>query len=126
MAGLKMQATNRTPEITLDEVTNTMVFKGRSLPENTKQFYEQVKAKLNAYKPSEGTEISIDVAFTYVSSASLIALLSIFKQLKLHSERGCTLKINWFYEKYDDDLLSIGEDMQHLSEVEFKFIEVPE
>ena len=126
MTGLKIPATKRTPEITLDEVTNTMVFKGRSLPENTKQFYEQVKAKLNAYKPSEGTEISIDVAFTYVSSASLIALLSIFKQLKLHSERGCTLKINWFYEKYDDDLLSIGQDMQHLSGVEFKFIEVPE
>ena len=126
MTGLKIPATKRTPEITLDEVTNTMVFKGRSLPENTKQFYEQVKTKLNAYNPSEGTEISIDVAFTYVSSASLIALLSIFKQLKLHSERGCTLKINWFYEKYDDDLLSIGQDMQHLSGVEFKFIEVPE
>jgi len=126
MTGLKIPATKRTPEIILDEVANTMVFKGRSLPENTKQFYEQVKTRLNAYNPSEGTEISIDVAFTYVSSASLIALLSIFKQLKLHSERGCTLKINWFYEKYDDDLLSIGEDMQHLSEVEFKFIEVPE
>ena len=126
MSGLKIEATKSTPEITLDETTNTMVLKGRSLPENTRQFYEQIKQWLNAYSPEEGTEISIDVAFTYVSSSSLIALLSIFKQMKLHSERGCTLKVNWYYEKYDDDLLSIGEDMQHLSDVEFKFIEIPE
>jgi hypothetical protein len=44
--------------------------------------------------------------------------------MKLHCDGGCTLKINWFYEKYDDDLLSIGQDMQHLSGVEFKYIEV--
>ena len=44
--------------------------------------------------------------------------------MKLHCERGCTLKINWFYEKFDEDLLSIGEDMQQLSGVEFKYIEV--
>ena len=93
MTGLKIPATKRTPEITLDEVTNTMVFKGRSLPENTKQFYEQVKTKLNAYNPSNGTVISIEVAFSYVSSASLIALLSIFKQLKLHNKHNLILQV---------------------------------
>ena len=126
MTGLKIEATKSTPEISLDEKNHKMVLKGRSLPENTRQFYDQVKRWLNAYSPPEGTEISIDVSFTYVSSSSLIALLSIFKQLKTHSDRGCTLKVNWYYEKYDDDLQSIGEDMQHLSDVAFKFIEIPE
>lgn len=124
MAEINITPTKRTPEITLDETTNKLVFHGRSLPENTKQFYEQVKAKLNTYKPKKGASITIEVAFTYVSSSSLIALLSIFKQMKLHCDRGCTLKINWFYEQYDDDLLSIGHDMQQLSGVEFKYIEV--
>jgi len=124
MAMINIPRTKRTPEITLDETTNILVFKGRSLPENTKQFYQQVKAKLNTYKPKKGARITINVTFSYVSSSSLIALLSIFNQVKLHCDQGCTLKINWFYEQYDEDLLSIGHDMQQLSGVEFKYIEI--
>jgi hypothetical protein len=124
MGKIDIKPTKRTPEVTLNETTNTLVFKGRSLPENTKQFYQPVKANLNTYKPEKGATVTIDIAFTYVSSSSLISLLSIFKQMKLTCERGCTLKINWFYEQYDDDLLSIGHDMEQLSGVEFKYIEV--
>ncbi len=126
MSGLRIEATKSTPEIILDEEKHHMMLKGRSLPENTRQFYDQVKAFLNTYAPPEGTDITLDVMFTYVSSSSLIALLSIIKQLKLNIDRGCTLKVDWYYEKYDDDLLSIGQDIQHLSDVEFKYIEVPE
>lgn len=123
---LKIEATKSTPEITLDLEENRMVFKGRSLPENTRQFYDPVKAWLNKYVPAEGAAITVDIDFTYVSSSSLIALLSMIKQLKLHLERGCSLKVNWHYEKYDDDMLSIGHDIQHLSDVHFEYIEVPE
>ena len=123
---LKIEATKSTPEITLDVETNHMVLKGRSLPENTRQFYDPVKSWLNSYSPSEGAAITMDINFTYVSSSSLIALLSMIKQLRLHTDRGCSLKVNWHYEKYDEDMLSIGEDIQHLSDVFFEYIEVPE
>ena len=126
MQGLHIEATKSTPEVTLDLETNRLVLQGRSLPENTRQFYEQVKAWLNSYNPEEGSAITIDIKFTYVSSSSLIALLSLIKQMRLHTERGCTLKVNWYYEKYDDDLLSIGEDIQHLSSVDFEYFEIPE
>lgn len=126
MQGLHIEATKSTPEVTLDLETNRLVLEGRSLPENTRQFYEQVKACLNSYNPAEGSAITIDVKFTYVSSSSLIALLSLIKQMRLHTERGCTLKVNWYYEKYDDDLLTIGEDIQHLSSVDFEYFEIPE
>jgi len=126
MQGLHIEATKSTPEVTLDLETNRLVLQGRSLPENTRQFYEQVKAWLNSYNPEEGSAITIDIKFTYVSSSSLIALLSLIEQMRLHTERGCTLKVNWYYEKYDDDLLSIGEDIQHLSSVDFEYFEIPE
>ncbi|MBL4752721.1 MAG: DUF1987 domain-containing protein [Flavobacteriales bacterium] len=126
MTGLRIEATKSTPEITLNAKTHIMVLKGRSLPENTRQFYDQIKHWLNSYAPPKGTLICIDVSFTYVSSSSLIALLSILKQLKEHTERGCELKVKWYYEKYDDDLLSIGEDMQHLADVEFEYLEIPD
>ena len=117
--------TKSTPKIVFNADKNYLLIEGRSLPEDTKKFYKQVENWLRYFKPKNGAVITIEMKFSYVNTSSMIALIAIIKKLKAISENGCKLKINWFYEKYDDDMVSKGEDIAGIIKiVDFNFIEM--
>jgi len=116
-------ATKTTPLINFNGDNHYFLVEGRSLPENTRQFYEPVLKWLESYSPEEGSSILIEFKFDYINSTSLIAIFSIVKSLKAHLKNGCSLKIIWFYEEDDEDLLAVGEDIANLSEMKFEYIE---
>ena len=115
---------NRTPKIDFNAEDHSLLIEGRSLPENTRQFYEPAITWLEDYLPEDGASILLEMKFTYINSSSLIAILAIIRKLKMHLDRDCTLKINWFYEEDDEDLLSAGEDISNLADIEFEYIEL--
>ena len=124
MGKFYIESGSGTPKIDFDSDLHILLIKGRSLPENTQQFYESAIAWINNYKPEAGTTIVFEMNFTYLNSSSLIALLSIVLNLKKHTNRNCTLNIKWFYEEDDEDLLLAGEDISSIAEIEFEFIEI--
>ena len=124
MGKFHIESTSRTPKIDFDSDTHILLIEGRSLPENTQQFYESAISWINNYNPEAGTKILLEMKFTYLNSSSLIALLSIVLNLKKHTNRNCTLNIKWFYEEDDEDLLISGEDISHVAEIEFEYIEI--
>ncbi len=93
------------------------------MPENTRNFYIPIMNWVKQYSPEEGSNINIDIKFSYVNTSSIIALLSILKEFKNHQERKCTVSVKWHYEKYDDDMITIGEDISSLCELGFELIE---
>lgn len=115
---------NRTPKIDFDSDLNYFLIEGRSLPENTQQFYESAISWIKNYKPKAGTTILLEMKFTYINSSSLIALLSIVLNLKKHTNRNCALNIKWFYEEDDEDLLLAGEDISNVADIEFEYLEI--
>ena len=124
MSNHLIEPTRSTPLIHFDTDKHYFLIEGRSLPENTRQFYEPAIAWISNYSPEDGASIVLEMKFTYINSSSLIAILSIVRKLKKHLDKGCTLKVNWFYEEEDEDLLSAGEDIANLSELEFDYIEI--
>lgn len=126
MGKFYIESGSRTPKISFDSDTHYFLIEGKSLPENTQQFYESPISWIKNYKPEAGTTILLDMKFAYLNSSSLIALLSIVLNLKKHTNRNCTLNIKWFYEEDDEDLLLAGEDISDVAEIEFEYIEILE
>ena len=124
MSNHHIEPTRITPLINFDTDKHHFVISGRSLPENTRQFYEPPLAWISEYLPEDGASIVLEMKFTYINSSSLIAILSIVRKLKQHLDHGCTLKVNWIYEKDDEDLLLAGEDIANLAGVAFDYIEI--
>ena len=75
--------------------------------------------------PWENT--TIEIRLEYFNTSSSNCLLDVFKKAeKLQKGKLSNVKVNWFYETEDDDMLEAGEDYDILISIPFNMVEVEE
>jgi hypothetical protein len=126
-------ATDRTPEISLDKESRIFQFKGRCLPENIRTFGENVMASLDGFlarclddrrNASAGSLHKVIFRFGYFNSAAARLLADILSSLGKAREKGCLIKIYWYFEEEDHDMLEAGEDISEMVGVPMEFVAV--
>ncbi|OQY02017.1 MAG: nuclear pore complex subunit [Bacteroidetes bacterium 4572_117] len=128
MENLSLQGSPKTPTVKMDTEKGVIEIKGRSIPENSIDFYRPIVEWLDGYaqSPAEITEVNIQLEYFNTSSSKCI--LDVFKKLetvyKKNGEKG--VSINWFYEEDDEDMLEAGEDYQSILKIPFKMVELEE
>lgn len=124
MERIIIEGTPKTPTINFDMNTGMLEIKGRSIPENSIEFYKPLVEHLERYaqKPLNTTKVNIQLEYFNTSSSKCI--LDVFKKLETIAKGGNEITINWFYEQDDEDMLEAGEDYQAIINVPFKMIEV--
>jgi hypothetical protein len=111
MENLIIEATKSTPKIILDCENNKFVFKGKSYPENTKEFYAPVAVWIdNYFKQFSDKNTTIEFDINYLNSSSIKFFFDIFDIFEQIQSENNILKVKWFYDKDDDMGLEIGED----------------
>ena len=123
MDKLTIEGTPKTPTVNFDYDKGNMEIKGRSIPENSIEFYKPMVEWLEKYagKPQGMTNVNIQLEYFNTSSSKCI--LDVFKKLEAISKAGNQIVINWYYEQDDEDMLEAGEDYQAIINVPFKMIE---
>ena len=123
MEGITIEGTPKTPTINFDIATGHLEIKGRSIPENSIEFYKPIVELLDRYaaKPQANTNVKIQLEYFNTSSSKCI--LDIFNKLEAIHKAGNATIINWHYEQDDEDMLEAGEDYQAIIAVPFKMIE---
>lgn len=113
--------TKNTPEIRFDPSSARFTIRGKSYPENSRQFYAPVLQwiRMNRFPASSVLELEFD----YISSSSVIAIL---EMLKMIEETDKSVKVIWTYEAGDDDLMNVGMNYRKLCGLEFEFNELTE
>jgi len=126
MSKIAIEGTPKTPTVNFDPDSAVMELKGRSIPENSIEFYKPVVDALDEYSkdPKEATKVNIQLEYFNTSSSKCI--LDLFKKLEGIHNSGKEVTINWFYEEDDEDMLEAGEDYEAIIKVPFKMIEVEE
>ena len=124
MEKIAIEGTPKTPTITFDMASGTLEIKGRSIPENSIEFYKPLVDSLEKYagKPQSGTNVNIQLEYFNTSSSKCI--LDVFKKLEAIHKGGSQVIINWHYEEDDEDMLEAGEDYQAIINVPFKMIQM--
>lgn len=123
MDKLVIEGTRKTPTVILDPSGNISI-KGRSIPEDAKQFYEEIISWLKNYVSSPVEKTTIDLAFEYLNSGTSKFVLEILELLKELLQQENHLIINWYYEEGDDDILERGEYYSSILDLKINYIEI--
>ncbi len=126
MEALIIEGTPKTPTIKFDPSTGNLLIKGRSIPENSIEFYKPLVDSLENYGSSPQGNTNVDIQLEYFNTSSSKCILDVFKKLETINAGASEVIINWHYEEDDEDMLEAGEDYQAIINVPFKMIEVEE
>ncbi len=121
MEDIKIAPTQKTPSISFSTNGN-LELKGRSIPENSLEFYKPLIDWLDKYSETANTETNVHVQLEYFNTSSSKCLLDLFKRL----ENLNKVVIHWYYEQDDEDMLEAGEDYEAIVSIPFKMIEIEE
>jgi len=123
MENLKLDATAKTPSIYF-ATSGKLELKGRSIPENSVEFYMPVKAWIDDYGKNPSAKTTIDIRLEYFNTSSSKCILDLFKKLEKMNGKGTEVIVNWYFGEDDEDMEEAGEDYQSIIELPFKLIEV--
>ena len=111
----------KTPSITLGADDGKLVIKGKSIPENSLEFYRPVFEWLDSYSQSPAPSTTLKVALEYFNTSSSKCLLDIFRKLEAINLSGRSeVKVDWEYDSDDEDMMEAGEDYKALVKVPFE------
>jgi hypothetical protein len=122
MLNLNIEETLNTPFICFDLTAGEFEIKGKSIPLNSREFYNPVLNWLDQYaaNPSENTQVFIELE--YFNTGSSKCLLEIFRKLKDIQAKGKKIDITWLYSKEDEGIHEAGEDFKSLSELPMQIL----
>jgi hypothetical protein len=123
MENLKHEGSSKTPEVDFNS-SGELLLKGRSIPENSIEFYKPLIEWLETYAESPSSTTVLSVQLEYFNTSSSKCILDVFK--KLESVSGSEISIKWHYEEDDEDMLEAGEDYDAIIDLPFEMIEVEE
>jgi hypothetical protein len=126
METVLINAKEYTPKIILNPEKGIIEFEGQSFPEDSTGFYQPILKWIEEYIASPNKETTVNIRFSYYNTSSakkLIELIHLIVKIK-GSNPHYSLKINWFYEKDDDDMHVSGKDFSKMVNFPFKFIEI--
>lgn len=119
MESLTKEYTDKYPEIIIDKNTGIFEIKGISMPEDGKEFYQNVLDILDDYAklPHHTTHFIFNMRYFNISSSKMF-LFMLYKLLEIQ-QNGYSVNVTWCFE--DDDILEAGHDYAHMIEVPFQF-----
>lgn len=119
---VKVDETVDSPGILLDAENSVFNIEGSSYPEDAYDVYDCVLdwIKENDYKFEN--KLICNFKYRVLSSASRKLLYDIFLSLEKASKNSPGIEIHWHHEKFDEDILEVGQDFDELLDLPFKFI----
>lgn len=126
MEFLKIEATKSTPEINFDLMNGMLLIQGISKSTNAPEFYHPLMTAIEEYANKAAPITTINFYFRYFSTSSSKCILGILNEFKKLNKRVTKVKVNWYYEEHDEDMLDSIKDYETLVDVDFKFISLPD
>ncbi|MBG16600.1 MAG: nuclear pore complex subunit [Crocinitomicaceae bacterium] len=123
MEDLSLEGTAKTPTVDFKSAGELLI-KGRSIPENSIEFYKPLIDWIAAYSDNPKENTLVNIQLEYFNTSSSKCILDVFK--KLESISDSTVSVKWYYEEDDEDMLEAGEDYEAIIDLSFEMIEVEE
>lgn len=123
MEDIRIEGSPKTPTVNFNAGTGFLEIKGRSIPENSIEFYKPLIDWIEQYSKSPQESTSVNIQLEYFNTSSSKCILDVFKRLESISKE---VQVNWYYEEDDEDMLEAGEDYDAIINLPFKMIEIEE
>lgn len=117
MAPLRISKTDDTPEIILDKSKGKFEISGRSLPEDSVEFFSPVFQWLALYAKNPNLMTEFVFKLDYVNTASSKMVQEILSALE--KIRG--VRVVWHYHNEDEDMEEMGQELAELVGIPFEY-----
>ncbi|MDP4226386.1 MAG: DUF1987 domain-containing protein [Bacteroidota bacterium] len=124
MESLFVEGTQKTPTVNFDASKGIIEIKGRSIPENSIEFYKPLVDWLENYAQNAQGSTVVNIQLEYFNTSSSKCILDVFKKLEAIYKNNHPVNINWYYEEDDEDMLEAGEDYESIIHVPFNMVEI--
>ena len=129
MESFIQEKTYTSPKIDFNLDTFDFVIEGECRPENVLTYFTPIINWLNKFKtwannlnqPHKNV-LNFHFKLEYYNSSSAKFLFNIFEKLKSLQEEGIEIKMHWYYDELDEDLLESGKEFQKILGLKFQFI----
>lgn len=125
MENLVLEGSAKTPAVNFDAENGKLELRGRSIPENSIEFYRPLNEWIDAYTNAPKSATAIDIKLEYFNTSSSKCILDLFKKLEKLTDNS-QVQVNWYFEEDDEDMEEAGEDYQAIIKLPFNMIEVEE
>ncbi|CAN5230088.1 DUF1987 domain-containing protein [soil metagenome] len=114
---IKLVGTEDTPEIILDKEQEVYEISGRSLPEDSSEFYQPVLAWIAEYSQEPKSTMNFVFKLEYFNTSSSKLILDILSRL----EELPGITISWYFHDDDEDMEEAGKEFSELVDIPFEF-----
>jgi len=116
--------TKTTPYVRMNSREGIFVIAGRSIPIDAERFYRPILNWIDKLACEKPEVIEFCFRFDFFNIASSKRVLFILYKLAELQNAGTQVIIRWMYERYDEDMLEIGQDYNlMIDELRFVFEE---
>ena len=112
-----LKETNKTPKITFKSRSGLLEISGKSIPENSAQFFDPVIDWINEYVDKPANTTTMIIKLEYFNTSSSKYLVEIFRKLEILFKSGKSVLIKWYFEEEDEDMLESGKDFKEIIQV---------
>lgn len=113
---INLEGAEDTPKIILDKTNKIFEISGRSLPEDSAEFYQPVLEWLAEYAKDPLPETVFDFRLEYFNTASSKLILDVLTAL----EDINNAIVHWYFYEDDEDMEEAGEEFAELVDIEFE------
>lgn len=114
---LFIEGTDDTPEVRLDKQNGIFEIAGRSLPEDSIEFFKPVMEWLAEYRKQANDSTNFVIKLDYMNTASSKLIQDIL--LALQNIPGA--RIMWYFQEDDEDMETTGHEYSEFVAVPFEF-----
>jgi hypothetical protein len=114
---LHLEGTEDTPKIILDKKNGIMEISGRSLPEDSAEFYKPVLVWIEGYAQSPNPSTDFIFKLEYFNTGSSKLILDVLYALE--DIQG--IKVQWYFHEEDEDMEEAGQEFSELVKIPFEF-----
>jgi len=127
MENLVIEGTKQSPSVNFNADTGKLELSGRSIPENSFEFYNPLLEWLGEYAKNPKEQTVLKVYLEYFNTSSSKYILEVLKKLKeVLKNDGVEVKVDWCYDEDDEEMMETGEDYEDVTGLEFDYHEIEE
>lgn len=112
MDSIKIDATERSPELVFDFKANEFSLRGESRPKNAAAFYQNSLRQLAAHLSGlTRAKVGFTFEITFCDSYSVKVIFDLFEMLDATARKGNAVGVNWIYDEDDDAMAELGQEL---------------
>jgi hypothetical protein len=118
---MKIEGTRSTPAVLIEP--GRIEIKGRSIPEDSFEFYNPVKSAIQDYFKNTTIKTEMHFHLEYINSGSKKFITSILANCNDFYQKGQNITIKWYYDNDDESIQELGNDLRTMLQIPIRLIE---